>query len=110
LGEKAGDNPPPGVPGLETALPLMLTAVAEGRLTLERLVTLMSANPMRIFDLPQQPDTWIEVDTDVTYELSNDGLFTRCGWTPFAGMRVRGRLERVTLRGKTVFEAGRVIA
>jgi carbamoyl-phosphate synthase/aspartate carbamoyltransferase/dihydroorotase len=106
LPEKAGDNPPPGVPGLETALPLMLTAVHEGRLSMERLLYLMSTRPREIFRLPAQPDTWIEVDTAAEHELSNDGLYTRCGWTPFAGMRVRGKLRRVTLRGKTVFEDG----
>jgi carbamoyl-phosphate synthase/aspartate carbamoyltransferase/dihydroorotase len=106
LAEKAGDNPPPGVPGLETALPLMLTAVHEGRLNMERLIYLMSIRPREVFGLPQQPDTWIEVDTGAEYELSNDGLHTRCGWTPFAGMRVRGKLQRVTFQGKTVFEDG----
>jgi carbamoyl-phosphate synthase/aspartate carbamoyltransferase/dihydroorotase len=106
LAEKAVDNPPPGVPGLETALPLMLTAVHEGRLSMERLVFLMSTRPREIFRLPQQPDTWIDVDTDVEHELSNAGLHTRCGWTPFAGIRVRGKLQRVTFRGKTVFEDG----
>jgi carbamoyl-phosphate synthase/aspartate carbamoyltransferase/dihydroorotase len=106
LAEKSGDNPPPGVPGLETALPLMLTAVAQRRLSLDRLVELMSTNPRRIFDLPAQPDTWIEVDTDAEFEIGPDGLHTRCGWTPFAGMRARGRLDRVILRGKAVFEDG----
>ena len=104
VAEKHGDNPPPGVPGLETALPLMLTAVHAGRLTLDRLVYLMSTRPRAIFGLAEQPETWIEVDTDAEYVLSNDGLYTRCGWTPFAGMRVRGRLRRVTLRGKRVYE------
>jgi len=104
LAEKRGENPPPGVPGLETALPLLLTAVAEGRLTLERLVTLLAHNPRRIFRLPAQPDTWVEVDPAASYPLSNEGLNTKCGWTPFAGMPVRGRVQRVVLRGKTVFE------
>ena len=110
LEEKQGENPPPGVPGLETALPLMLTAVHEGRLTLDRLVYLMSTRPMEIFGLPQQTDTWIEVDTDAEYTLSNDRLHTRCGWTPFDGMRVRGRLRRVTLRNKIIFEDGILVA
>jgi carbamoyl-phosphate synthase/aspartate carbamoyltransferase/dihydroorotase len=82
----------------------MLTAVHAGRLTLDRLAYLMSTRPRAIFGLAEQPETWIEVDTDAEYVLSNDGLYTRCGWTPFAGMRVRGRLRRVTLRGKRVYE------
>lgn len=109
LAEKSGANPPPGVPGLETALPLMLTAVAAGRLTLERLVELAARNPRRIFGLPEQPATWAEVDLKAAYELSNQGLRTKCGWTPFAGMPVRGQVRHVTLRGKTVFQAESIV-
>ena len=64
LAEKASDSPPPGVAGLETSLPLMLTAVRQGRLTLARLVELMATNPRRVFGLPDQPDTFVEVDPD----------------------------------------------
>lgn len=108
--EKEGDSPPPGVPGLEMLLPLLLTAVAEGRLTLQRLMELTHEAPRRIFNLPPQPDTWVEVDPDARYALSHDGLYTRCGWTPFAGMDVQGRVVRVTLRGRTAFEEGQVRA
>jgi carbamoyl-phosphate synthase/aspartate carbamoyltransferase/dihydroorotase len=110
LAEKNSASPPPGVPGLETWLPLMLTAVHEKRLSLERLVKLMSTNPRRIFNLPPQPDTWVEVDSQASYNLSNEGLHTKCGWTPFAGMKVIGRVHRVFLRGQLVFADGRVMA
>ena len=40
-----------GFPGVETARPLMMTAVAEGRLSLERYVTISSAAPARAFGL-----------------------------------------------------------
>ncbi|RMG96151.1 MAG: hypothetical protein D6706_10720 [Chloroflexi bacterium] len=109
LVEKRSDNPPPGVPGLETSLPLMLTAVANGRLSLERLIDLMATNPRRIFGLPEQPDTWVEVEM-TPVKIRNDGLFTRCGWSPFAGMQVAGRVARVVLRGKVAFENGRLLA
>jgi dihydroorotase len=107
LAEKQSVKPPPGVPGLETALPLLLTAAREGRVTLERLVELLATNPRRIFNLPAQPNTFIEVDPDARYTLANDALYTKCGWTPFAGMTVTGRVVRVTLRGQTVFDAVR---
>ena len=110
LQEKAGEKSPPGVPGLETSLPLMLTAVAEKRLTLERLVELMALNPRRIYSLPEQPDTWIEVDPDARWEIQNEGLFTRCGWTPFTGRKVQGRVTRVILRNQTVFENGKILS
>jgi carbamoyl-phosphate synthase/aspartate carbamoyltransferase/dihydroorotase len=107
--EKDSDNPPPGFPGLETALPLLLTAVDRGRLTLDDLIVRMHDNPKRIFRLPDQPDTWVEVDEQAEYEIHAAGQFTRCGWTPFEGWKVKGRVQKVVLRGQTAFEDGRLL-
>jgi carbamoyl-phosphate synthase/aspartate carbamoyltransferase/dihydroorotase len=109
VAEKDGENPPPGFPGLETALPLLLTAVHEGRLTLDQLVARMYTNPQRIFRLPQQPETWVDVDEDAEYEISASELHSRCGWTPFDGWKVRGRVRRVVLRGRQAFGDGQVL-
>lgn len=108
--EKDGPNPPPGFPGVETALPLLLGAVQEGRLTMEDLVQRMVTNPRRIFNLPKQPETWIEVDIQERWQISAAQTFTRCGWTPFEGWQVRGRVHKVVLRGQVAFKDGRVLA
>jgi carbamoyl-phosphate synthase/aspartate carbamoyltransferase/dihydroorotase len=108
--EKDGDSPPPGLPGLETMLPLLLNAVAEGRLSLDRLVELMHDGPARVYGLPEQAGTWVEVDPGADTEIDDASLFTKCGWTPFHGMKVRGKVVRVVLRGATVFEDGEVLA
>ncbi len=110
LAEKGSDTPPPGIPGLETTLPLMLTAVAEGRLSLDRLVELTHIAPRRIFRLPAQPDTFIEVDTDARWTLPDEGWHTRPRWSAFAGRPAQGRLRRVVLRGQPAFEDGVVLA
>lgn len=103
-------SPPPGVPGLETLLPLLLSAAHDGRLTLDDIVTRCADLPRRIYGLPAQPETWIEVDVDAAYVLSEERLKTKVGWTPFAGQRVYGRIERVVLRGETVYAHGEVFA
>lgn len=109
LAEKDSPKPPPGFPGLETALPLLLTAVHEGRLTLEDLITRMVTNPRRIFNLPEQPETWVEVDSHAAWEIRADQTFTRCAWTPFEGWKVRGRVYRVVLRGREAYKDGMVL-
>jgi dihydroorotase-like cyclic amidohydrolase len=109
LEEKDSENPPPGFPGLETMLPLLLTAVSERRLTINHLLEKMHTNPKRIFNLPDQPDTWVEVDEDAVYEIKASEQFTRCGWTPFEGWKVKGRVRKVVLRGRTAFEDGKII-
>ena len=110
LAEKDSDNPPPGFPGLETSLPLLLNAVSEGRLTLEDILQRSYANPRRIFNLPEQKDTWIEIDPDAEFEVKAREQFTHCGWTPFEGFRLKGKVIRTVLRGKTVFENGTILA
>ncbi|RCK74307.1 MAG: Dihydroorotase [Anaerolineae bacterium] len=109
LMEKDGQNPPPGFPGLETILPLLLTAVHQGKLTLDDIVKRLYTNPKKIFHLPDQADTWIEVDVDQDWVIQGRELYTRCGWTPFEGRRVKGRVQRVVLRGQTAYESGRVL-
>ncbi len=107
LAEKQNSkNPPPGVPGLESTLPLLLTAAAEGRLSYERLITLLAVNPRRIYGLPEQPDTWVEVDPQASYIFPDHELYTKCGWSPFSGFPVKGRIRKVVLRGKEVVKDG----
>lgn len=110
LEEKVSATPPPGFPGLETILPLLMTAVHEGRLTVDQIVEKMHTNPRRIFRLPEQPDTWVEVDERAAYEIHAADMHSRCGWTPFEGRQVRGRVERVVLRGQEVYKGGMILA
>jgi carbamoyl-phosphate synthase / aspartate carbamoyltransferase / dihydroorotase len=110
LEEKDSLKPPPGFPGLETALPLLLTAVHENRLTLNDLILRMHTNPRKIFGLPEQPDTYIEVDPDARWTISASHLHSRCGWTPFEGMQVTGCIRKVVLRGRDAFRDGEVLA
>jgi dihydroorotase-like cyclic amidohydrolase len=108
--EKDGPEPPPGFPGLETALGLWMIAVADGRLTLEDVIQRMVTNPRRIFGVPEQPETEIEVDERATWTVEAEGLHSRCGWSPFEGMSLQSRVRRVRLRGRTAFEDGKILA
>lgn len=103
-------NPPPGVPGVETLLPLLLTAVHEGRLTVDDIVARCVTGPQRVYGLPPQPDTFVEVDVDACYTLRNEAMVTRVGWTPFAGKTVFGQVVRVVLRGQPAFVDGKIVA
>jgi carbamoyl-phosphate synthase/aspartate carbamoyltransferase/dihydroorotase len=108
--EKDSDNPPPGFPGLETLLPLLMNAVSEKRLPIDDIIQKSVTNPRKIFNLPKQPETWIEVDEDAEYEIKAADQFTRCNWTPFEGWKVKGKVRKVVLRGKVAFEDGKILA
>jgi len=103
---------PSGVPGVETALPLLL---AEARdpdtpLTVERVRDLTAANPAEVFDLPQKGRIEAGADADLVLvdlgddvEISADELHTACGWTPFEGFAAVFP-EWTMVRGTTVYE------
>lgn len=107
--EKQGSPTPNGIPGLETTLSLLLTAVNAKRLTINDIKRLCHDNPKKIFSIPDQKETYIEVDLDQTYIINNEDLYTKCRWTPFEGMEVKGKVVKVVLRGQTVFENGKVL-
>jgi carbamoyl-phosphate synthase / aspartate carbamoyltransferase / dihydroorotase len=110
LSEKDGPNPPPGYPGLETALPLYLQLVREGVIDIDGLIARCHTNPKRIFKLPEQPDTRVEVDEDALFTVHGAAMQTRAKWSPWEGAQLRGVVRRVTLRGALAYADGRVLA
>ncbi|KAJ8918596.1 hypothetical protein NQ315_013101 [Exocentrus adspersus] len=109
LDEKLSDKAPPGFPGLETILPLLLNAVNEGRLTMEDIVNKFHKNPKRIFSLPDQPNTYVEVDMDEEWVIPEAMLYSKAGWTPFAGKSIKGSIHRVVLRGEVAYVDGQIL-
>lgn len=109
LDEKRQSPPPYGVPGLETTLPLLLTAVHEGRLSFERVIDLVAANPQTIWSLTCPPDTYTVVDLDSRYEIIGENLNSYVKWSPFDGMQVYGRVTGTWIRGVKVYDGERIL-
>jgi dihydroorotase (multifunctional complex type) len=109
---------PFGLPGVETTLTMLLDAVAEGKLTLQRLVQTYSEAPARLLGLYPRKGALrigsdadvVLVDTEQEHVLSNDTIVSKAGWTPFDGRRVKGRAVMTMLRGQVVAENGKVTA
>ncbi|KAK6038235.1 Aspartate/ornithine carbamoyltransferase, carbamoyl-P binding domain protein [Cooperia oncophora] len=116
------EKAPPGFPGVEYMVPLLLTAVSQGKLTIRQLLDRLYYNPKRIFGLPDQPDTYIlmlsiwhyffstdgylQVDLNEEWMIPESGGESKAGWTPYAGMKVRGRVQKVVVRGEEAFVDG----
>ncbi|XP_022916076.1 multifunctional protein r [Onthophagus taurus] len=107
--EKTAKKPLPGFPGLETIVPLLLNAVNEGRLTIEDIINKMYKNPRKIFNLPDQPNTYIEVDLNEEWTIPEAMTYSKCKWTPFAGKKIKGAIHRVILRGEVAYVDGQVL-
>lgn len=107
---------PAGVPGLETTLPLLLTASGRGRLMLSDLIRLTSSGPAEIFGLarkgrlaPGYDADLVFVNPEARWTIRDEQMRTKCGWTPFAGWTVKGRVEQVYLRGQLAYADGEVM-
>jgi dihydroorotase len=111
--EKDADiwDAPSGVPGVETALPLLLNEARQGNLSYERVRDLTAKNPAEIFGLPTKgriaegmDADLVLVDPDTTREIDGEELHSKCGWTPFEGKR--GVFPELTMvRGTVVYES-----
>ena len=101
---------PSGVPGVETALPLLLAEARAGELGFERVRDLTAANPATVFDLPNKGRIAegnhadiVLVDGDETRTIRGSELHTNCDWTPFEGWE--GVFPELTVvRGQVVYE------
>ena len=99
LEEKQTGEPlqaPSGVPGVETMLPLLLTAAHQGMITYERITELCFTNPNRIFRLGKtETEHQVIVDPEAQWTISAQQLHSKCGWTPYEGTNVIGRVVEV---------------
>jgi dihydropyrimidinase len=109
---------PGGIPGLETALPLLATyGVAAGRLTWSELVRLMASNPAKIFGLyPRkgalQPGADADVvvfDPSVAWTIRSVELHNIAGYTPYEGRKLQGAVRTTISRGRIVYRAGEFV-
>jgi dihydroorotase-like cyclic amidohydrolase len=116
LGWKDNFSTPLGVIGIQEFLPLMLNEVNKGRLSLEKLVTLSSETPARIFGVyPRKGTIQVGSDADLTLvdmgqemTLSSKNSYSRSGWTAFDGVRVKGVPTHTIVRGRIVYENGKI--
>lgn len=104
IAEKQSESPLAGIPGVETMLPLLLEEIS-----ITEIIRLTNTNPRRIFGIPQDENSFIEIDQFKEYKIKKENLFTKCGWTPYENWEGIGKVKRVFLRGKKVFENGKIL-
>ena len=105
------EKAPSGMPGVQTMLPLLLTAASEGKIALEQIVQRCVVQPARIFGLQTKGALEIGKDADIVlvnpelaYEITNEQMLSKCGWTPFAGQKVQGKVKQVFVRGTLAYD------
>lgn len=105
-----------GTPGIQEQLPLMINAMHEGRITLDRLVDLVSTAPARVFGLLKKgslaPGSDADIallDLDKVWTITNEGVQSKIGWTPYDGREVKGAVAHTMVRGTDVWANGAVV-
>lgn len=108
LGEKAQAlcKCPSGVPGIETTLPLMISAWKDGKVALTKIVELLHTNPQRIFKLESNDDL-VLLDIVNYRTLSDEQMASKCQWTPFVGMKLTG-FPRYVFTQNTLIECAKL--
>ena len=108
---------PSGMPGVQTLVPLMLTHVNEGRLSLRRFVELTSAGPQRVFGIVGKGRIAEGYDADFTLvdmqrreTIRAADTASKCGWTPYDGFEAWGWPVGTIIRGVSVMRDGEIVS
>ena len=107
---------PSGMPGVQTILPIMLNHINNEKLNLEQLIKLMCENPCRIFGIKNKGYIKEDFDADLTIvdmnkeqTIKNEMMASKCGWTPFNNMLIKGFPVATIINGKVVMLDGKVV-
>lgn len=108
---------PPGLPAIESMLPLLLTAANEGRISVERVFECTSANPAQVLGLYPRKGAIMEgsdadlvvVDLKKEYEIRGENSKAKTHWTPYEGWKVKGSVEATYVRGIETYLDGEIV-
>jgi len=109
-------NAPPGIPNLETTLPLLLTMINQRKMTFLDLKRLLCENPARIFQLENKGHIKPGADADIlVVDMKKRGIIdpdkfkSKAKYSPFKGFKVEGMPVMIFSRGNIVMEDGEVL-
>lgn len=105
-----------GTPGIQYYYPLMLDAVNKGQLSIERAVEMVASSPAQSFGLAGTKGALqvgadadiVVADMDSPWTITNAGVLSKVGWTPYDGRELTARIDRTYVRGNEVFAGGTV--
>jgi dihydroorotase len=105
-----------GTPSAQFYVSMFLTAAQDGHISLERVVDATSSSPARIFGiknkgeiLPGYDADLVFVDLEREYEIKDEDVLSLSGWSPYAGRKFKAKPVRTMVRGRTVYENGKVV-
>ncbi len=108
-------NSPAGMPGVETSLPLMLTAMQAEQCTLAQVQQWMCSGPARVYGIKNKGQLAEGFDADLTLvdietmrPVRDNEIFSRAAWSPYAGRELTGWPSHTIVGGQVVFDNGQI--
>ncbi|MFC1768607.1 dihydroorotase family protein [Nanoarchaeota archaeon] len=112
--EKKSKNPPFGVPGIETMLPLLLNAVNKKKIKIIDIQRLCCENPAKIFKIKNKGKIKVGYDADLTLvnlkgktKIDNKSIVSKCKWSPWHGKVLKGSIEMTIVNGLVGYKQGK---
>ena len=109
--EKNVWNAPPGIPGLETALPLLLNQINQGKISFHELKRLLCENPAKLFKIKTKGQImegmdadFVVVDMKKELTIDSEKFYSKAHYSPFDGMKVTGVPIMTILRGEVIMK------
>lgn len=106
-----------GTPGIQYYYPLLLDSVNKGELTMDQVVALVATRPAAAFGLAGiKGALQVGADADIviadmgaTWTITNEGVLSKIGWTPYDGRELSAAIDRTFVRGVEVYADGVVV-
>ena len=108
---------PPGIPGLETTLPLILTLANKGIIPLSKIIDLLSTGPARLFGLTSKGRLEEGLNGDVVLvdlkrkaRINPETFLTKAKFSPFEGIQTQGAVRTTIVGGRIIYNDGEIVA
>lgn len=106
----------PGIPGLETTLPLLLTKLHQGQMSLTRIIELLAADPAKIFGLNRKGRIAVGADADLVlidpkerFRIDSTKFYSKAHFSPFDSRECVGRPVLTMVAGHVVYDHGEIV-
>ncbi|MCX8163168.1 MAG: dihydroorotase [Candidatus Micrarchaeota archaeon] len=110
------ENGASGFPGVQTMVPLVLDAVLNKKLKLQEAVRLFSSGPAKVFNIYYKGEIkegyfadFIVFDPTASWQIKEEELFSKCGWSPFLKRTLKGKIYCTILRGQQAYLDGKIL-
>lgn len=107
---------PSGMPSIQHELPVLFTIASEEGIGFSRIAKVISENPATILGVVDRGfikkgyfADLVVIDPEVEFTVDGNSLKYKCGWSPYTGCRLRGKIEKVFLNGTAVVEGGELL-